>query len=150
MSLQLNHIGVGMSTHKENFVRNDKDKATKGPISLFSAFCFASTGLIRVFRSQRNFKIQCAIALVAVILGFIAGISVEKWIAVTICITLVLAAECFNTALESLVDLVSPEYNRLACVAKDCAAAGVLVCSFAALVVGVIIFGGVFLDSIQA
>ncbi len=51
-----------------------------------------------------------------------------------------LAAECFNTALESVVDLVSPEYPELAKHAKDCAAGAVLVCALGAVVVAAAVF----------
>ncbi len=109
---------------------------------LVDSFGFARDGFVKVFRTQRNFRVQCVLALIAIILGFVLGISAEQWIAVILCMALVLAAECVNTALEAVVDLVSPAYDRLARTAKDCSAAAVLVCSVAALLIGVIVYGG--------
>ena len=51
-------------------------------------------------------------------------------------ISLVLVAEMFNSAIEAVVDLVSPEYNPLAKFAKDIAAGAVLISTIIALVVG--------------
>jgi diacylglycerol kinase (ATP) len=59
---------------------------------------------------------------------------------VVLCIGMVVAAELVNTAIESVVDLVSPERHPLAAQAKDVAAAAVLVCAVAAAIVGLIIF----------
>ena len=53
----------------------------------------------------------------------------------------VVAAELFNTAIESAVDLVTTEYHPLAKAAKDAAAGGVLVAAFSSVIVGLIIFG---------
>ena len=59
---------------------------------------------------------------------------------IAVCIGVVLAGECINTAIESVVDLVSPEFHELAKHAKDCAAGAVLVESIAALFVAAFIF----------
>lgn len=48
--------------------------------------------------------------------------------------TMVIGFELLNTALEQIVDLVSPERNELAGRAKDLAAAGVLVTALGAAV----------------
>jgi len=58
-----------------------------------------------------------------------------------IAVGLVWAAECINTAIEALVDLVSPDYNRLAGIAKDTGAAGVLVCAITAAILGFLVLG---------
>ena len=56
-------------------------------------------------------------------------------------IALVWAAEAMNTAVEATVDLVTEERRPLARMAKDTAAAAVLVCAFGAAVVGALILG---------
>lgn len=60
---------------------------------------------------------------------------------VVFAIVLVLAAEGFNTALEHLTDLVSPDYHPLAGKAKDVAAGAVLLAAIGAATVGILIFG---------
>ena len=64
-----------------------------------------------------------------------------EWIAVILAIGLCMTAEAFNTAIESVVDLASPEQHPLAGRAKDVAAGAVLLAAMTAVVVGVIVFG---------
>ncbi len=137
-----------MDPKRDGFVRNEEDKRSKQPFSLVQAFRCAGAGLAATWRSQRNLKIQLAFALVAVILGFAFAIEPWQWLVVVVCIALVLAAECLNTAIEAIVDLVSPGYSNLARIAKDSAAAAVLVCTCASLIAGVVIFGGAILEAV--
>lgn len=89
---------------------------------------------------ERNFIIELCFMVLCIILGFAFSISFTEWAIVIICFGLVLGGECFNTALEAVVDLASPDYHELARLAKDAAAGGVLLFSVASLLVGVIIF----------
>jgi len=52
----------------------------------------------------------------------------------------VFVAELFNSAIESLVDLISPDFNKKAGMIKDMAAGAVLISAVTALVAGLIIF----------
>jgi diacylglycerol kinase len=108
--------------------------------SLPDAFHNAFNGLLYVFKSQWNAKIHFAIAILVVIVGFFFHISTFEWMAVLFAIGLVMASESFNTALEKLTDLVTPDYHELAKVSKDSAAAGVLVSSIIAVLIGLIVF----------
>ena len=107
--------------------------------SFVKSFGYAFSGIAQTFREGRNFKVQLCFAIAAVVLGFVFRISASEWIAVALCIGIVLGGECVNTAIEAIVDLASPEYHLLAKRAKDCAAAGVLISSIAAVVVEAII-----------
>lgn len=104
------------------------------------SFTFAWQGLVYTFKTQGNFKFHCFAALVALFLAYMLGVSCVEWLFIVLCIALVLFAELVNTALEALVDLVSPEIHPLAKIAKDVAAASVLVLAFAAFIIGVLIF----------
>ena len=108
-------------------MRNDADKGARSRFSLVCAFRCAWDGIVYAVRTQRNMKIHLGIAVLAVALGFALRIDGASWAAVILCIAAVFAAECVNTAIESVVDLVSPEYHELARRAKDCAAGAVLV-----------------------
>lgn len=105
------------------------------------SFSYAWNGLVYAFRTQLNFKIHSATALLAVFLGFTFHISSEEWLWLFLAIGLVMIAELFNTALEVLVDLVSPEYHSKAGAVKDIAAAAVLMATFLAVAIGLIVFG---------
>ena len=79
-------------------------------------------------------------AMAVIIAGIVLGITRNEWIMVVMCIGTVLAAELFNTAIEKLVDLVSPERHPVAGRVKDIAAGAVLICAVAAAIIGLIIF----------
>ena len=104
------------------------------------SFRYAFQGLSDLFRSQPNARIHLLVAAAATALGYWCRISRLEWVAIVICIALVLAMEAVNTALEYLTDLVSPEYHPLAGKAKDVAAAAVLLTAVGAAVGGLVIF----------
>lgn len=104
------------------------------------SFRYAFQGLSDLFRSQPNARIHLLAAAVVVAFGYWFRISRMEWVALTICITLVLVLEAVNTALEYLTDLVSPEFHPLAGKAKDVAAAAVLLAAMGALIVGLLIY----------
>jgi diacylglycerol kinase (ATP) len=68
------------------------------------------------------------------------GLARWEWLALVLTITLVLAAEGVNTAVEAAVDVATSQYHPLARVAKDVAAGTVLICAIASVIVGCIIF----------
>ena len=115
------------------FVRNAADKHARARFTLGRAFACAGSGFAFALRTQRNMKIHVAAAVAAVAAGMALGIDGAAWACIALCIAAVFAAECLNTAVEAVVDLVSPEYAELARRAKDCAAGAVLVCALAAL-----------------
>ena len=79
-------------------------------------------------------------AMAVIIAGIVLGITRTEWIMVVMCIGTVIAAELFNTAIEKLVDLVSPVRHPVAGRVKDIAAGAVLICAVAAAIIGLIIF----------
>jgi diacylglycerol kinase len=64
-----------------------------------------------------------------------------EWAVLVVTIAGVWVTEALNTAIEFVVDLVSPDYNQLAGWAKDVAAGAVLVASLSAMIVAAILFG---------
>ncbi len=107
---------------------------------MIKALGFAIRGLWYVARTQRNFHIHLLVAAGVIGAGVLFGLSTVEWLVIVITIFLVLSAEAFNTAVEKLVDLVSPEYNKLAGLVKDIAAGAVLLMATMAVIVGIIIF----------
>lgn len=85
-----------------------------------------------------------AITVFVVITGFLLKVSPLEWCFLLSAISLVWIAEVFNTALEFLVDLASPEFHLLAKKAKDSAAGAVLIAVILALLIGIIILGPKF------
>jgi diacylglycerol kinase (ATP) len=103
-------------------------------------FGYAFCGLAICFRTQANARIHAVATVIVVALGVTLKLVAWEWCAVVISIASVWAAECFNTALEGMVDLVSPERRPLAGRIKDLAAGAVLATAIGAAVVGAIIF----------
>jgi diacylglycerol kinase (ATP) len=103
------------------------------------SFVYAFRGIAVAMR-QRNLRIQTSIALVVVAGGFYFDISRLEWLFVIVCIALVMGLEMMNSAVEALVDLVSPEYKRLAGKVKDIAAGAVLLAAVIAAIVGLVVF----------
>jgi diacylglycerol kinase len=105
------------------------------------SFRYAIAGIIYVFRTQKNAWIHALATLLAVFFGVWLKISLTGWAVLILTITMVWAAECLNTAVESTIDLVSPQKHRLAKIAKDTAAAGVLFAAIGSVGVGLFLFG---------
>ena len=108
---------------------------------IVDSFGFAFAGLRYCLRTQRNFRIHIAVAVLGTIAGLILGLGLIEWAVFATMVAMVLAAEMVNTMVESLVDLVTTEYHPLAKVAKDIAAGIVLLTAMASVIVGLLIFG---------
>ncbi len=105
------------------------------------SFRFAGQGLRYLLRSQPNFVVHCLAAALVVVLSVLLGLSPVEVGLLLLTIGSVLVCEAFNTALEAVVDLASPEYHELAKIAKDVAAAGVLIAAIVAALVGLSVVG---------
>ena len=104
------------------------------------SFTYALKGLSYAFQTQFNFKVHTVSTLIAVLMGFYYNISKQEWLWVIVAIGLVLVTELLNTALEVLVDFVSPGFHPKAGIIKDVSAGAVLVMAFLAISIGLIIF----------
>lgn len=88
------------------------------------------------WRTQRNFRVHVVLAVLVVLAGAVLRLPAWAWAVLALAIALVVAVELANTALEALVDLVSPGDHPLAKRAKDVAAASVLVTAAGAVAAG--------------
>ncbi|HEL9634365.1 diacylglycerol kinase family protein [Streptococcus suis] len=108
---------------------------------LMASLDFAMSGLLTAFKEERNMKKHLASAVLVVLAGLIFQVSVTEWLFLLLSISLVIAFEIMNSAIESVVDLASDyHFHLLAKNAKDMAAGAVLFVSGFALVTGLIIF----------
>ena len=112
-------------------------------------FGFAVSGVLHAVKSQASMQVHIVIALSVLGMAVYLQLSRIEFAILFLCIGTVLAAEIFNTAIESVVDLVSPERVELARIAKDAAAGAVLVLSVAAAFVGLIIMGPPLLNELS-
>lgn len=104
------------------------------------SFGFAFAGVRDFFRTQHNAIIHAIATVAVVISGFAVKLDALSWLFITLAIGLVWAAELFNTAIERLCDVVSPQKNPHIRFVKDVAAAAVLITAIMAVVTGCIIF----------
>ena len=113
---------------------------------LVDSFRYAFFGIVEAYKGEQNLKIHTVIAVLVVIFGFVFKISYVEWLVCLVLIGLVLMAEFFNTAIEYVVDLASPEIHPLAKLAKDTASAGVLMMAIISAIIGLIIFVPEFIE----
>jgi len=104
------------------------------------SFKYAFNGLKIIIATQHNFMIHLVAAVLVTAAGLIFQISISEWCIIILTIAMVLGAEAFNTSIEKLTDLVSPEYHILAGKIKDIAAASVLIAAIASVIIGLTIF----------
>ena len=104
------------------------------------SFLFAIQGFRTAVVTERNIKVMLAVGALAVVAGLVLQIDLLSWAIILLCCAVVIMAELFNTAIETVVDLVSPEFHPLAGRAKDIAAAAVWFLSFVVAIVGVLVY----------
>lgn len=121
-----------MSTKSRKF----KVKSKK----LINSCKYAIQGIFSSFKTERNMKIHIFIMFLVIISGIILKINKYEWIICVLCFVIVISGELFNTAIETVVDMVMPYKNDKAKIAKDISAGAVLILAIGAAIVGVIIF----------
>ena len=104
------------------------------------SFGFAFKGVATLFKTQPNARIHLMAILLVTVAGYLLKVSITEWCFIVMSFAMVLAAEAFNTAVEFVVDLTSPDYHPLAGKAKDVAAAAVLITAIGAAIIGIIVF----------
>lgn len=107
---------------------------------LTDSFNDAIQGFIHAIRTQRNMRIHVVTAVLVLTASLILRISKFEILALILSISLVVAAELINTAVESAVDATTNYYHPLVKIAKNTAAAAVLVTAINALVIGILVF----------
>ncbi|MFA6809378.1 MAG: diacylglycerol kinase family protein [Eubacteriales bacterium] len=113
----------------------------KKSVGWIRSFKNAFDGVLFTYKTQNHLRFHLFAALVVVLCGLLFNITKSEWLIIVYAIGSVIIAEIFNTAIEQVVDLISPEYNSLAGKAKDIAAGAVLIAALQAVIIGVIVFG---------
>ena len=122
-----------------NYTRN-KDKH-KGISKLLYKVKYPLDGLIYCYSSETSLLIHAIVVTILVISGFMFHINGLEWIMLITSLTLILAFEIFNTAIEIVVDMITKDYNILAKHAKDCASASTFILCLLTFGIVIIIFG---------
>jgi diacylglycerol kinase len=119
--------------------KNDPDKKFNLTDRLKS-FKYAFSGLTNLLRFEHNARIHLFILFIVITMGIFLKISANDWIAIVFASGLVFVSECFNTAVEYLSDMITPEQNEKIKMAKDIAAAGVLISAIISVIIGIFVF----------
>ena len=104
------------------------------------SFTFAWKGILTCAGHEQNITFHLLVAILVIAAGLLFNITHVEWMVVMLCIGTVITAELFNSAIERLVDLVSPEWNKIAGEVKDIAAGAVLATAITAAIIGLIVF----------
>ncbi|MEC4676342.1 MAG: diacylglycerol kinase [Nitrospirota bacterium] len=100
---------------------------------------FAIEGILHGVKTQKHLRYHFISAAIVLFTGYILGVSRTEFILISLAVIIVLSAEMLNSAIESIVDLISPEYSENARIAKDLAAGAVLIAAFGAAILGYIV-----------
>lgn len=126
--------------HREEMKEEIREEMKVETKRLVHSFKYAGTGIFTSLKKEKNMKIHFIAMLVVTVLGIVLKISSFEWIACVILFAGVIGSEMFNTAIETVVDMVMPYKNDKAKIAKDVAAGGVLVWAIASVIIAGIIF----------
>jgi diacylglycerol kinase (ATP) len=110
-------------------------------MEVIRGFIYAFRGLTHILKNERNARIHLFVAIAALLLGFVLGVSDAEQAAIFFAIIIVFVTEIVNTAIEETLDLIEPNHNAKVALVKDMAAASVLVASIGAVIIGAVIFG---------
>lgn len=108
--------------------------------SFIGSLKHAIDGIESAIKTERNLKIDICFAVLVIVFGTLFRLETWEWIVCIAWIVTVIGAELFNTAIENIVDMASPDINSYAKNAKDMSAGAVLVLALGAAVSGVLIF----------
>jgi diacylglycerol kinase (ATP) len=105
-----------------------------------TSFKYAFNGIAKSVYIESKIRFHYLAAVAVIIAGFFFNVSLTSWALLVFAIGLVIVSEMFNTAIEKIVDLVSPQQHPLAGLVKDLAAGAVLISAITAAIIGLLVF----------
>lgn len=99
----------------------------------------AIEGILHAAKTQRHLRYHFYAATLVLVASYVLGVTRTEFLIIAVAVIAVLVAEMMNTAVEAVVDLLSPEYHERARQAKDIAAGAVLITALGAAVLGYVI-----------
>ena len=104
------------------------------PVKFVKSLNYAVEGILHAAKTQRHVRIHFIVIIILLIVCFVLGVQKNDFIIVSLIAALVIISEIFNSAVETLVDMVSPRKNEMARVTKDMAAGAVLISAGTAII----------------
>ncbi|MFW6119731.1 MAG: diacylglycerol kinase family protein [Petrotogales bacterium] len=102
---------------------------------------FATKGIVLLFKTERNFRIQCIIGVSIILFSIVIQMEITSLLWIIMSVMLVIILEGVNTVVEKLMDLLERKINHEVKIVKDIAAGIVLLGSFTSIMIGCIVFG---------
>lgn len=99
----------------------------------------AIEGIHYTVRTQKHMRHHFLAALCVLFTALLLRVSPLEFMLLALAISFVLFAELLNTAIEVVVDMISPEFHPMAKVAKDVAAGAVLTAAFGTAIIGYLV-----------
>ncbi len=109
----------------------------------FKSFKYAFRGIVSAIKTQRNFRIHIVAMIYVTAFSFFYDLNITQYAVLILTFVIVVSLELVNTSLESVVDICSSQYSKLAEIAKDCSAGAVLVSAIGAVAVGILLFADI-------
>jgi diacylglycerol kinase len=120
---------------------NPDDYGLNSSPNRIKSFGYAVAGWLYMLRYQKNTRIMSVFSVLIFVFAFWLQIDLTNWAILILTITAVWMAEFLNAAVEAVVNLATSEFHPMAKVAKDVAAAAVLLGAVASVLVGLLILG---------
>lgn len=109
--------------------------------SFWHSLGYALSGLRLVLGSERNFRTHVLMSALVVGAGWYFQVTRMEWVALLLCMALMMAVEALNTSIEYLVDMLAgAEYNETAKRVKDISAGACLVTASGITIAGLLVF----------
>lgn len=100
----------------------------------------ALDGIIYAITTQSNIKKQLLIAVAVMLISLFFDLSRAEFLCLMFTVVLIIVAEMFNTAIETVVDLYTDLYHPKAKIAKDVGAGAVVIAAINAIIVAYFLF----------
>jgi diacylglycerol kinase (ATP) len=104
------------------------------------SFVYAGRGIYQLVKREQKARVHLLATVTVIVAGLFASLNRYEWLGICVSIGMVWSAEAANTAIEKLVDMISPEHRSQAGLVKDIAAGVVLICAVAAVVIALLVF----------
>lgn len=108
--------------------------------TLNKSFLYAYRGIRHCILHERNMRIHLSVMVLVISFSYTFKVDKLELIALLFCIGLVISCEMINTAIETMINLYTPNYNNLAKITKDVSAGAVLITAIMSVFVGGLIF----------
>ena len=108
--------------------------------TIADSFNAAIEGIIYTIKTQRNMRLHFLFAILIILVSIFLQLEKIELLVICSAVALVLICEMFNTAIEKIIDLITPDFHPLARIIKDVAAGCVLISTIFAVIAGYLVF----------